>query len=79
MQYQETISKHQNFASNFDLELESLKDQLDNEINKRNKIEKKVRKFVKWLHKDQKIYIDNLIPKLGIEEVRRTRHKRASS
>lgn len=77
--YQKIIKQQKGFQSNFDLEVESLKDQLDNEITKRAKIEKKVRKFVKWLHKDQKIYIENLISKLGIEEVRKPKHRRPSS
>ena len=31
-------------------------------------MEKRVRKFAKWLHQEQKIYIDDLLGKLGVEE-----------
>ncbi|CAI2367996.1 unnamed protein product [Moneuplotes crassus] len=77
--YQKMLKQQKGFQNNYDLEVESLKDQLDNEVTKRTKIEKKVRKFIKWLHKDQKIYIENLISKLGIEEVRKSKHRRSSS
>ena len=40
-----------------------------------------MRKFVKWLHKDQKIYIENLVSKLGIHNshTKNHKHKRVSS
>lgn len=39
-------------------------------------MEKRVRKFAKWLHQEQKIYIDDLLGKLGVEE---KDHRRATS
>lgn len=61
--------------------LEALTQQYEIELSKRERIEKRVRKFAKWLHKDQKLYIENLVAKLGIEDNdnRNSRHKRVSS
>jgi hypothetical protein len=45
-------------------------------------LKNRVRKFAKWLHKDQKIYIENLVAKLGIEESKYSsigKHRRVSS
>jgi len=81
--YQRIIREQKNSTEIIYSEFEKAKDQIDAEVKKRLKIEKRVRKFARWLHKDQRIYIENLVSKLGIEDKKgkknKSNHKRISS
>jgi len=55
---------------------QNLKIKLEAETDKRILLEKRVKKFLNWLQKDQKIYIEGILGKLGVEE---KEHKRSTS
>jgi hypothetical protein len=70
------LRDERNKLSSSNEQLENMALKLEGEITKRENTQKRVKKFAKWLHRDQKIYIEGLLQKLGIEDVA---HKRATS
>ena len=71
------VRNERNKIMGINLQLENATMSLEIETNKRNKLEKRIRKFVNWLRYEQNIYIEDIYSKLGIEENKY--HKRSSS